>query len=170
MSKRIQMMAADTAGATLSPCATYRYNLWRAWDPSKERVLWVMLNPSTADASQNDPTIRRCIGFSMAWGFGSLEVVNLFALRATDPNQLSRHGLEHAIGPDNDRYIQEAMKRSTMIVCAWGSHKAAGYRSGSVLDLLGRHTVMVLGKNKNGGPKHPLYIKKSTQVQGYMGI
>jgi hypothetical protein len=78
------------SGAELSACRTYRYRLWRQWDADLAPVVWVMLNPSTADESADDPTIRKCIGFAQRWGYGGIEVVNLYAYRSPDPRQLKK--------------------------------------------------------------------------------
>lgn len=98
-----------SSDAVLSDCGTYRYSLTRVWDESRPRVCFVMLNPSTADASANDPTIVRCRNFAYSWNYGSLEVVNLFAYRATNPRVLRT--VQDPIGPENDRHIIEATAR-----------------------------------------------------------
>ena len=103
--------------AVLSECGSYRYALTREWADGK-CVAWLMLNPSTADADIDDPTIRRCIGFARQWGYGRLVVVNLFALRATDPRVLVRNA--DPVGSKNDFYIAKAMKEAQEVICAWG--------------------------------------------------
>ncbi len=142
--------------ATLSDCGMYRYRLGRTWDPSEPGVCFVMLNPSTADASIDDPTIRRCIGFARRFGAGWLSVVNLFAFRATDPRALLNAA--YPIGPDNDRYIVEAADDCAMVVCAWGAHGAIGGRADAVRDLLAPRVMYALGTTKDGHPRHPLYV------------
>ncbi len=119
------------SAATFDPTRTYRYSLTRRWAPGGTRACWIMLNPSTADAEQDDPTIRRCIGFSKLWGHSELVVVNLFALRSTDPAALASHG--DPIGPHNDFAIEEAGLTSAHVVCAWGRHGALRNRAGTVL-------------------------------------
>src|SRR5262245_13227298 len=109
------------SSAELSPCGRYRYALTRTWGDPKKVVCWVMLNPSTADADQDDPTIRRCLGFSRAWGAGGLVVVNLFALRATDPDQLRIAA--DPVGPDNDSHLSTAAF-GRLVVAAWGARGA----------------------------------------------
>jgi hypothetical protein len=139
-------------GAVLSADGMYRYSLWRRWGAGP-RVLWVMLNPSTADERRDDPTIRRCIGFSRAWGFGAMEVVNLFALRATEPAAVAAHA--HPIGPENDRRIRAAAKRADATIAAWGAFDWAAPRAERVLPWLG--AAQCLGRTAGGFPRHPLY-------------
>jgi hypothetical protein len=146
-------------GAILSDCGTYRYSLWREWDAARLRVLFVMLNPSTADASQDDPTIRRCIGFAKSWGYGGVEVVNLFALRATDPRELAQH--RDPVGPANFVAIHDAASSAGTVVCAWGAHAFAAKRAAEVLAesrKLRGGSVDCLRTTKDGHPAHPLYL------------
>lgn len=112
----------DSRGALISECGLYRYRLWRRWGIGPHAT-WIMLNPSTADADLDDPTIRRCIGFARAWGFSAIEVVNLFALRATNPRELGRSA--DPIGPDNDRHLSEAGRAAELRIAAWG-HRPLG--------------------------------------------
>lgn len=140
---------------------SYRYLLWRIWDAQLPRVLWILLNPSTADASQNDPTLRRLIGFSRSFGFGSLEVVNLFALCSSTPDAL--RGIIDAVGPDNDRYIQEALARTSTVIVAWGNRGTLANREKTVLSLI-RKPISCLGTTFSGHPKHPLYVSASTPL------
>jgi hypothetical protein len=145
------------ASAVLSECGTYRYRLLRIWDVTRPMCVFVMLNPSTADASQDDPTIRKCVGFARRWGCGGIEVVNLFALRATDPREIRRHA--DPIGPDNDRHIREAVTRPGAIVClAWGTHGRTYNRAWNVWqDIIGYGVATRdLGLTKCGQPRHPL--------------
>ena len=107
------MQQLTEAGALLSSCGTYRYRLWRYWHTEREPLIFIMLNPSTADAMQDDPTIRKCIGFAKRLGFGGIEVVNLFAYRATDPRDLRANGYQ--VGPDDFVAIQQRL-------LAWANH------------------------------------------------
>lgn len=137
----------------------YRYNLWRHLGPELQSVLFVMLNPSTATHQDNDATIRRCIGFAKAWGFGCLEVANIFAIRSTDPAKIYR--AEDPIGPDNDAEILEASERCEMTVCAWGTHGAFMDRGRTVTKALlsiRNADVRALKINADGSPAHPLYL------------
>lgn len=152
-----------TSSAVLSDCGTYRYALARTWRVGAGRqVCWVMLNPSTADAEQDDPTIRRCIGFSKAWGFGSLIVVNLFALRSTDPKALHAH--VDPVGPDNDAHIAVAAATSDRIVCAWGAGGVLANRGLRVLDVLAPLQPAHLGLTKGNQPRHPLYARADARL------
>ena len=108
-----------TGDAILSDDRVYRYMLERTWDCRKERVLFVMLNPSTADEEEDDPTITRCLGFATRWGFGSLVVGNLFALRSPNPRELFQHS--DPLGPDNDYHLQRLAEECKTIVTSWGS-------------------------------------------------
>lgn len=165
-----ELFAGVTATATFSQCRSYRYALTRRWDPSVEGVAFCMLNPSTADAMADDPTIRRCVGFAKAWGYGALLVVNLFGLRATDPSEL--YGHDDPVGPDNDVVLAEWADRvSGPVVAAWGNHGDYQDRCVEVTDLFSRHgaRVMCLGMTKSGQPRHPLYVRADTLLVPYPG-
>lgn len=152
-------------GAELSPCGTYRYSLWRAWGDGP-RAVFVMLNPSTADAARDDPTIRRCIGFARAWGFNGLEVVNLFALRATNPEALYLHA--DPVGPENDDAIATACNGAGIVVAAWGVHGAWKDRGQEIAQRIaygGGVALHHLGLTKGGHPRHPLYLASATQPE-----
>lgn len=153
--------------ARLSDCGKYRYLLRRTWDHDKPRILFVMLNPSTADAEVDDATIRSCIRLSKSWGYGSFEVINLFGFRATDPKDMA--DAEHPVGPDNDRIAAAAIQRCDMAVCAWGAHWMAETRAREMVRLITakRPVAYCLGTTKSGAPKHPLYIKSGTPLQIY---
>lgn len=149
-----------TASALISPCGTWRYQLVRTWDADADLVCWVMLNPSTADAEQDDPTIRRCVGFSRAWGFSGMVVVNLYALRATNPADLIGH--PDPVGPDNAEHLVSAAQRCALVLCAWGGHRMATRRARITTVLLGCAAAprMCLGVTKAGAPRHPLYARR----------
>lgn len=154
------------AGARFSPDRIYRYSLWREWDSQKPHAAFCMLNPSTADEATEDPTIRKCLYFARTWGFGSLEVVNLFAFRATDPQEMK--AASEPIGLANDAAILSAYHHSSRFVVAWGNDGAIGNRGATVLAQIGGETVWHLGRNLGtcgpgtGHPKHPLYLKNAT--------
>lgn len=149
-----------TRGATIDPAGRYRYSLWREWDANGSRVAFVLLNPSTADANRDDPTVRRCIGLARAWGCGSLEVVNLFACRATNPGVLRE--VADPVGPENDRYLLEAARRAQRIVLAWGARGNLHGRDRAILRLLGGGGELdCLGTTRGGQPRHPLYVSSA---------
>jgi hypothetical protein len=152
-----------TTEATVSPCGLYRYDLTRVWRPDLDRVVFCMLNPSTADGTQDDPTIRRCVGFADAWGYGGLVVVNLFALRATDPKQIFEHYYTKGspVGPDNDRVLLDRTANAPLVVAAWGVHGVMLLRDERVRRLFREANVRLhhLGITKDGHPRHPLYLK-----------
>jgi hypothetical protein len=142
-------------GATLSEDRKYRYALWRAWDQVKPHVLFVGLNPSTADETVDDPTVRRCIAFARGWGYGGVHIVNLFALRATDPEHLTRDA--DPIGPENDRWIRQSADAAALVICAWGNGGLFGNRGTQVLHML--ENAYYLQMNSTGQPAHPLYLR-----------
>jgi hypothetical protein len=152
-----------SAGATFDAMRVYRYRLWRIWRaPATRVVLWVMLNPSTADERELDPTLRRCEGFTRAWDFDGFEVVNLFPLRATDPAELARHCRPEGEPGVNDATILAAAARATRIVVGWGGEPFASDRARAVAQLLADFDLFCLGPNAghnvDGSPKHPLYL------------
>ena len=156
-----------TSDAVLSDCGTYRYRLTRTWGEARP-ACFIMLNPSVADATQDDPTIRRCVGFARAWGCGGIVVVNLYAFRATDPKGL-RSAACPTIGPDNDQHIREAVKRSIPVVCAWGVHGERGGRDVAVKGWLRSVGIVpvCLGTTKDGHPRHPLYVHSQQALEPY---
>lgn len=154
------------AGATISTCGVYRYTLDRIWSASLPTALFIMLNPSTADASEDDPTIRRCISFAKRMDCGGLTVVNLFALRSTDPDALTSH--PDPVGPDNDTHTALALgKRLGCVIAAWGAHPFARTRAEAVTGLLAAHgwQLNCLGTTKAGDPRHPLYVRGDQPLQ-----
>jgi hypothetical protein len=138
--------------AKISECGLYRYELTRRWEAGPD-CTFIMLNPSTADAEVDDPTIRRCIGFSKHWGYGGLRVVNLYAYRATKPRDLFQ--VSNAFGPENAGYLQAAVKDSSVLVAAWGAWTVP-LDAASVLEGV---PMICLGLTKGGSPRHPLYVK-----------
>jgi hypothetical protein len=158
-------------GCILSDCGSYRYRLWREWDRSRPTLAFLMLNPSTADHLTDDPTITRCMSRAMTDNFGRIEVANLFPLRATDPAELLSHPDPLGTMRTADDAVLDAIDRATIVICAWGSHPAAAERAVEVLHLLRmcgmRNKFFHLGLNKDGSPKHPLYIAASTRPKPF---
>lgn len=143
--------------AVISPCQRFRYSLVRVWDPSKELLVFVMLNPSVANAEIDDPTVRKTIGFAERGGYGGVVIVNLYAFRATDPNALRLAGWP--VGPENLRHIVEAVTGRD-VVMAWGAnvrHHLSAWRS-TVEELLRdlARNVFVIKRLDDGVPVHPL--------------
>ncbi|MDJ0680944.1 MAG: DUF1643 domain-containing protein [Xenococcaceae cyanobacterium MO_167.B52] len=142
----------------------YRYLLWREWDSDSKTVSFIMLNPSRADASLNDPTITRCINFANSWGYGRLEVVNLFAYRTSQPSLLKQ--VAEPIGKDNDSYILKTAHNSDQVILAWGNHGAWQKQDLYVLQLLKNHThLYCFGVTKKGCPRHPLYLPSTSKPE-----
>jgi hypothetical protein len=147
-------------GAYFSECQRYRYALWRWWGQGPPRLpylcAFICLNPSTADASNNDPTVTRCIVFSKRWGFDGFAMLNLFAHRATDPKEMKR--AINPVGPLNDDVIRYYAKAAGMTVAAWGAHGTHLGRNNAVLRLLKGQRLYHLAVTKDGHPRHPLYL------------
>lgn len=145
----------------------YRYSLTHEWRDllfsDQRKIVWIGLNPSTADEQDLDPTLRRIRDFSKAWGYGAFTILNLFAYRATFPSDMLM--AREPVGPENDQAILEACQDAETIVACWGHLGIAGKRDQAVLELLRNHDIHCLGRNQNGTPKHPLYIKKALELQ-----
>jgi hypothetical protein len=151
--------------AVLSACGRYRYRLARpvegAVDPRVDgRVLWVMLNPSTADAVKNDNTIRRCTAFTRSWGYSGFMVGNLYALRSSDPAALWE--ADDPVGPQNLEHLRDMASEASLIIAAWGAHAERG-QSDAIAGLLCAHgPVWCLGMSRRGMPRHPLMLPADT--------
>ena len=152
------MIATSDAGATFTSCRRWRTLLWRRWDASRPIANFLMLNPSTADEHQLDPSCARARVYAERWGFGALIVTNLFAWRATDPDDMK--AATDPVGRGNNAAIVRAAREAKLIVCAWGNHGAYLDRSQKVVDLLRRLGVDLhfLKMNGAGEPSHPLYL------------
>lgn len=153
--------------AVLSDCGRYRYRLTRTWDSARPNATFIMLNPSTADASVDDPTIIRCRNYARAWGLGGLTVVNLYAYRATNPDDLWK--VDDPIGADNDDHLREVLTAAAAdgapVVAAWGGN-ARPDRVAQVVALAGPLTA--LGLTKAGQPRHPLYLRKDAVLARWL--
>lgn len=160
--------------ATISACKLYRYSLTRLWNPRLPIVLFVGLNPSTADANNDDNTIRRCIGFAKAWFCGGLIMANLFAFRSRYFKPLK--SVPDPVGPDNDVYLRQLHRGSDMTVSCWGTNGRFLERDNEVLSELVRiKPVHCIQTTKDGIPGHPLYLKKELKphvldLSSYKGI
>jgi hypothetical protein len=152
-----------TGRAAFSRCRRYRYALWREWDASLPMVLFVGLNPSTADARQNDPTIRRCIDFARRWGYGSLAVGNLFALRTPYPRVLK--AAIDPVGLRNDWWLRKLGREASLVIAAWGADGAFLARSESSLELFDQ--LWCLGRTRSGEARHPLYLRADSAPERF---
>lgn len=145
--------------ATFDDTGVFRYTLHRRWNRAGRRVCFCLLNPSTADAKVLDPTLKRCLAFARLWNFDAMEVVNIFALRSTDPKQLYK--ASDPVGPGNDRAIRTAARRADLIIAGWGTHGELQARGAQVANLLADFDLQCLATTKAGHPKHPLYLPGS---------
>jgi len=145
-----------TTNAYLSKCREYRYALWRTWDNSKPYAMFIGLNPSTANETEDDPTINRCINYAKEWGYGGLCMANLFAFRATKPVDMKLS--TDPIGPENDHWIQKLSKNAGVIIGAWGNDGSYMDRSKGIIQMI--PDIKCLKINKSGEPAHPLYLSK----------
>ena len=164
--------------AEISDCGRYRWWLRRTWphhgffgeSPSRGCVCFVMLNPSTADGMQDDPTTRRCIGFAKRWGFNTICIRNLFPWIATDPRELRR--AEDVTGGHRGDIELMTSLTGDMVVAAWGTGVPLG-RDHHVMEMFRKAFPLVqvhcLGTTKNGSPRHPLYVRAETDPIVYCG-
>lgn len=152
----------ELGSAQFDATGTYRYSLHRRWAAAGPNVAFIMLNPSRADAQQDDPTLRACTQFAQRWQYGSLTVVNLFAYRTPHPRLLKTAAAP--IGPENDRYLLAAAQAADRIVLAWGNEGGLWERDRAVLNLLLTHhqKLFCLSRNRTGHPRHPLYVRRDT--------
>ena len=144
--------------ARLSSCRRYRFALWRTWDAALPRVMFIGLNPSTADEKRDDPTLVRCMNFARDWGYGGVCMANLFALRATDPAELKVASTP--VGEGNDRWLRRLYREAGLVVAAWGNDGAYLDRAAEVTAYLG--PLKCLKRNRSGQPAHPLYQRADT--------
>lgn len=151
------------ASADFSHDYRYRYALTRRLGLGERIVLFVGLNPSTATAEQDDPTIRRCVGFARRWGYDWYYMGNIMAFRSTDPRGLPADSAE-AVGPENRDALEAMAEQADLIVAAWGSNRL-GPEAQAIADwILSLPKTHCLGVNKNGSPKHPLYLRQDTTL------
>jgi hypothetical protein len=152
--------------AVISECGKFRYRLTRTWGYGSP-LLFIMLNPSTADSEVDDATIRRCVKFAQSHDFPGLEVVNLFAYRATDPRDLRNAG--YPLGPENDEHIAAAVKDSAAVCLAWGANVAGLERPQIVLPMVRQMGVKLqcLRITRSGYPQHPLMLPSSCRLMPF---
>lgn len=160
-------------GAEISEDRQYRYSLWRIWDTTKPLILFIMLNPSTADGDKDDRTISRVVDYCCQWGYGGVYVVNLFAKRATDPGVLKRlvhqqytHGYKIVVGENNDKAILQANMKCDRVVFAWGRYGKWYNRANEVIDLFKEAFYIKL--STTGAPCHPLFLKRDLILKPFI--
>ena len=151
------------SNACLSDDGLYRYFLTRVWDVQLPVLAFILLNPSTADDEHDDATVIRCVDYAKRWGYGGIEVYNLYAFRATNPRELIRE--KYPVGRDNDKWLHELSAKHNRILVAWGG-RAKKDRVREVMAIIGR-PVECLKRNKDGSPHHPLRLAKDIQPFGW---
>jgi hypothetical protein len=153
------------SGAQFSKCRRWRYLLWRCWDPAKPVANFLMLNPSTADELQLDPSCTRARNYAERWGYGALLVTNVFGWRSTDPAQLKV--VKDPVGRGNNAAIAQAAREAHLVVCAWGNHALHLDRARQVMELLRDVRLHSLRVNGGGQPAHPLYLPAKLRPQPF---
>ena len=155
------------SGAYFSPDGVYRYTLRRDFLTGSGTVAFVLLNPSTADATENDPTVTRCVNYAMSWGYSALYVLNIFALRSTDPKALYAH--PDPVGPENDDSFRAVLPLCKEVVCGWGNHGTMHNRNLDVIALIKDAGLqpMALRVTQDGNPQHPLYLRRDLKPIRY---
>lgn len=160
------MIEYTDAGAEFDRTRRYRRRLWRRWDGGRGVACFIMLNPSTADARRDDPTMRRCAGFAKGWGFAGFDAVNLYDYRATDPRDL--FAADRPCSRANDAAIFSAAAAADLVVAAWGG-RAEAARAEAVMSALAAASVELcaLGLTRDGAPRHPLYLRRDSRPQPF---
>lgn len=162
--------AMRSSAADISDDQAYRWSLWRTWPAGESTVLFVCCNPSTADGTEDDPTVRRCVAYAQAWGYRAVAIGNLYAFRTSKPRDL--RAVPEPVGPLNDQALAAMVLDATIVVCAWGADPGiAGYteRVAEVTALLNTYArgLQCLGRTKDGWPRHPLYMPANAQLEVY---
>lgn len=147
------------SGAEFSPDRMHRYALWRHWDESLPVVMFIGLNPSTADERHNDPTVKKCIKYAKSWGYGGVIMSNICAFRATEPEDMK--AAQDPVGPENDQWLLKLSDQASLIVAAWGNDGDFMNRGKTVLQILKEKALYCLMMNKTGHPRHPLFCRDS---------
>jgi hypothetical protein len=161
------MLLQNNSGAEFSRCRRWRYLLWRRWDEAKPAANFLMLNPSTADEVKLDPSCTRARNYAEKWGYGALVVTNIFAWRATDPEEMK--AVRDPVGRGNDAAILRAARECAIVVCAWGNHGAHLGRADEIVAFLLSRNVKLnyLRRNGAGHPAHPLYLPGTLKPRPY---
>lgn len=153
--------------AEFSSCRKYRFTLWRVWGDISNYVQFIGLNPSTADETNDDATIRRCRNFAKSWGFDAMCMTNLFAFRATDPKLMKQ--AQNPIGDNNDQWLLKIADSANLVVAAWGNHGNFLERDKEVVLLLSR-PLFCFGISKQNQPKHPVRLPKNISPTIYIDV
>jgi len=153
------------SGAIFSEDARYRYLLWRIWDETKPPVLFIGVNPSTADGEKKDPTLGRMIGFAKDIGFGGIYVANLYAIVSKIPEIIRK--IDDPIGPENDTFLKQKASEGIAVIFCWGSFPWISDRANRVQEMFS--DPYCLGCNSDGSPKHPLYLPAATKPERFFG-
>lgn len=162
------MLKTKGNGAVFSKDRRYRYALWRIWKPERGVIMFVCLNPSTADETEDDATVRRCRGYTWQWGYGGVVFCNLFAWRATKPEELTK--VDDPVGPENDIHLARVARMDAVknVVLGWGNHGMLHGRGSQVVQLLGNvRKLDCLRTTANGEPTHPLYLPRGLRPRRY---
>lgn len=163
---KIVPLKSNLSRAIFSPCRLYRYALFRQWGENRQNAcMFIGLNPSTADEIQNDPTVTRCIRYAYSWHFDAMFMMNAYAYRSTGPDALK--SVADIIGPQNDDYLRDTQMHATLAVACWGNHIDTE-RQARIVKLFCYYDLQCLGHNKNGTPKHPLYIAHKTPLRNFV--
>jgi len=167
--RRVGICRPPAGSAIISADGRYRYHLSRRFEIGADRIAtFIMLNPSTADHLRDDPTIRRCVGFCRRWDCGVLHVVNLFAVRATDPRDIRE--VADPVGPENRKWVCQAAAIGDLVVCGWGTHGSYMDQDLTVLRWIEDCcTPLALGVTRGGQPRHPLYVPYAAGLEPYHG-
>ena len=160
----IDIFNQEISGAKFSSCRKYRYYLWRIWDKSKPLIMFIGLNPSTANENSDDPTIRRVKNFALDWGYGGVYMTNLFAYVTAYPEELKK--CDDPLG-DNDKWLDIVSSSCEKIIFAWGSFKEATERAKDITTKFNGYSLQI---NQDGSPRHPLYVKKDTKLISYRNV
>lgn len=151
--------------AGFSRCKSYRYWLSRRFTEGNGHCVFIGLNPSIASADNDDPTIRRCMGFAADWGYQQLTVVNLFGFRTPIPSELIRTAVPEGTG--NRAALRKACREADCIVAAWGAHGTYRQQADRLSRIWADYPLMCFGQTKNGQPVHPLYQPKTAKLHPY---
>lgn len=158
------MAQISDGGAEFSKNRKYRYALWRIWDNSKAKVMFIGLNPSVADETSNDRTLDKCIKFTKDWDYGGVYMLNLFAFVSTNPAMLIE--TRDPVGVDNNLWLKKSYSKVDKVIAAWGNRGALNCRNLEVFNMLGK--MYCLGLTIQGHPRHPLYVRRGTPLDKYV--